>query len=216
MAVKTNEQEFHFRDCILTMDACHWFSPGYRGMSSRSELWLVALLYAVLCLWPGVWLGEYYPLTRDVIGMAVHVLIFFPLYIRRGRQMGSIAYGLTPIVAYLWPLLAALESYFTYGWNAVDEVLSGFPYVLYFITLLPLFFYGGSFSGRKNELHRAALAGDRARAERLLAYFPSGLTKKSEKGYTPSDYAQKAGHDELAAWFRAREEERMTAKTAAL
>ncbi len=207
--------EFRFSDCIPTMDACHWFSPSYRGMSPRTELWMVALLYVVLCIWPGVWLGEYYPLTRDVIGIAVHVLIFFPLYIRRGRQMGCIVHGITPIVAYLGPQLMALWCYYAHGWNVVDELLAGIPYVLYFITLLPLLFYGGTFSGRKNELHRAAIAGDKARAERLLAYFPSGLLKKSEKGRTPREYAQEAGHDDLAAWFKALEEERAASKTAA-
>ncbi len=184
-------------------------------MSPRSELWLMLQLFVVLNVFPGMWLRGESPWAWAVVQVLAELLFLFPLYIRRARQMGSIVTGVTAMVGASCPWLLSLLSYLCCGWNAAEELLWPLPQLVFLLALLPLLLWGGTFAGRKNAWHRAAIAGDRARAERLLAYFPSGLLKKSEKGYLAHEYAQKAGHDELAAWLRAQEEEQAAQKTAA-
>ncbi len=202
--------KLQFSDCILSMDASHCFSPSYRGMSSRTELGVMTLLFVVLRIYPGVWVEHHAPLLYALLGVAVALLIFFPLWIRRGRQTGCIAWGLMPMAPMCLVWLFMLYLGFNEGWETtlelLSELLGGLPTIFSFIASLPLYLYGGFYAGRKNELHRAAIAGDRARAERMLAYFPTAPLKRSEKGYLASQYAEYGGHRELAAWLREQEQ----------
>ncbi len=224
----TAEQPIRFSDCILTMDARLWFSPSYRGMSSRSELWLTAMALSFVCgLMPLVLvnLGAYEvvweewgevsnPLQLAFEGffLLLEMLVFLPLLIRRARQMGAVWYGAFALALWVLPEAYSWRSYFLHGYFGKD-LLCGVDACLNLLVLLPLFFFGGTFSGRKNGLHRAAMAGDEARIVQYLSLYPSMLLRKSEKGFTPHEYARLMGHAELAAWLG--EKEAAAQKTAA-
>ncbi len=216
---------------VPTADELNLFSLSYKGLSGRKEMFCMlgwyfflkaVLKYGALKLFAGWMLdisascaSRFIPLAllfyAFVIGLFC-ILFVMPLFVRRARQMGAAWYGVLVIVLHCLPVLGAV-------WLAKVGSFEGDPRalavvwsaVLAVIASLPLYVYGGTFSGKKTELMRAAIAGDRERAERLLAYFPSGLMKKSEKGYTPCDYALKAGHKALADWFRELEEKKETA-----
>ncbi len=206
--MKTASSALHYTDYVLSDDRAHWFSLRYSGISSRSELWLMLQLLLVLNLFPGMLLAESHPLAYELIHALIMLLFFFPLFIRRARQMGSIVHGITAIIAYAAPQLLRFYSYGAYGWNAVDELLNGLPQLVQGLTLIPLLLWGGTYSGRKNELHRAAISGDRERAERMMAAFPNSPCRRSEKGYLASEYAERRGYDGLAAMLREKEAER--------
>ncbi len=191
------------------MDACHWCSLSYRGMSSRIELWMMSLAFVAYHMLLGWWVYAVSPMAAGVLDILVEVLLFYPLIIRRARQTGLTAYGVIMVAAHALPLALSCYHSFPYGYELEEEV--PVLYCLFYLMLIPLYFYGGTFSGSKNELHRAAIAGDRGRVERLLAYFPSGLMKKSQKGRTPREYAQEAGHPELAVWLAEQEAQQKTA-----
>ncbi len=209
-----------FTDCILTMDA-HWLSPSYRGMSMRSELWLSSLLLLLiwvamtLCLarlglhdmcWEetGASSTPVAQLVCELLFLLVEVLFFCPLLIRRARQMEAVWYGAFALVWWLLPNVFSWGVYLRHGYLG-QELLCGMGFWLNLPVLLPLFLIGGTFSGRKNGLHRAAIAGDRARVAQFLAFYPSMLLRKSEKGRTAREYAQRAGHRDLAAWLAEQE-----------
>ncbi len=218
-----------FADCILTMDE-HWLSPSYRGMSMRSELLLSSLLLLLiwgamtLCL-AGVGLHDMCweetgasstpaaQLVCELLFLLVEVLFFFPLLIRRARQMEAVWYGAFALVWWLLPDVFSWGVFFRHGYLGQEE-LCGMGFWLNLPVLLPLFLIGGPFSGRKNGLHRAALQGDRERVAQFLDLYPSMLLRKSEKGCTAREYAERAGHRDLAAWL-AEQEAAAARKTAA-
>ncbi len=210
--MKSTQQEFCYADCILSMDACHWGSPSYRGMSSRTELWMTSLALLLLQLVPGLYVLEYSPVMKELLDALLGFLLFFPLLIRRARQMGCTAYGVVVVAVLCMPLVLNAYALWSFGDFRIVEFFDGLFFLLDFLVLFPLYVLPGTFSGDKNALHRAAIAGDAERAARLLAWWPSGLSRRSQKGLTPREYAREAGHEELAAWFAQQENCRTAAE----
>ncbi len=184
-------------DQVLTPDPYHWFSLSYAGISSRTEVWLTRVSLNVLELVIAGLFAHSLPLLCGAVFDLATVLFVFPLFIRRARQLGAVWYGVVALLVsnLPWRVLIVLEH--TQGYEA-PLALQMVLVVIDIVILFPLYFLGGRYAGRKTALHRAALNGDREQVEQLLALHPHDLPQLSENGYTARDYAQLAGHRELA------------------
>ncbi len=184
-------------DQVLTPDPHHWFSPSYAGISSRTEVWLTRGSLNVLELVIAGVFAHSLPLLCGAVFDLATVLFVFPLFIRRARQLGAVWYGVVALLVsnLPWHVLMVLEH--TQGYEA-SFALQLVLVVINIVIFFPLYFLGGRYAGRKTALHRAALKGDREQVEKLLAQHPRDLSQLSENGYTARDYAQLAGHRELA------------------
>ncbi len=201
MKPMNKEYRFHYTDSLLKTDAEHWCSPSYGGMSSRSELWMTSIGFFLLQLPLTCWLLKNQPLILNSLFCLFFVICFLPLLVRRARQMGAVWYGFFMVALGGLMVVDSLLIGFGYGallliWVAVGPFL--FP-----LALLPLYFIGGTYSGAKNALMRAAMEGDREWVEHYIRQYPSGLRQKSEKGFTASAYARLSGHHELADFLEA-------------
>ncbi len=192
----------------LTHDALHLFSPRYRGLSPRLEMWLCLIIFQAFYTTVGV-LGALNVYTAVVVIGLFTVFFSFPLHIRRARQMGAVWYGVLVIV------LSRVVLPLTFLLLVVGDARTLFaqlaPLMSVLVLLpLPLYLWGGALAGRKNELMRAAIDGDAERARRLLEECPQLLLQKSDKGLTARDYAERLGHHALASWLLEQEQTPIT------
>ncbi len=186
----------------LTADPLRLCSPSYRGLATRTEMWvMLVILCGVQFLANAVPDGYGEPVTG-----LFHLIFALPLIVRRARQMGATWYGIFVIVSPL--IVLPLTNWLIISFATKADIVLYAQGILCYIILMfaPLYVYGGALAGRKNELMRAAIAGDFARARELLAEHPQMLLQKSEKGHTARQYAERQGHHELAAWLREQEE----------
>ncbi len=187
----------------LTDDPLRICSLSYRGLASRREMWVMfALLIGVQLVSSALPNGYGEPLVA-----LFYILFAFPLLVRRARQMGAAWYGIVVIVSPI--ILIPLANVFILSFDCSKAELIYFMLGIMACILLllaPLHVWGGALAGRKNELMRAAIAGDMARARLLVEEHPQQLLQKSEKGYTAREYAERRRHHELANWLREQEE----------
>ncbi len=117
----------------------HWFSLSYRGESTRTELWLMTLFYFVAYVVAMSILEHSAPLACQAAFDLGAILFFFPLTIRRARQLGAVWYGVALLV------LQELEEVSNVLWSWLDVLSESLhlPYlVVQFILYFPICFLG--------------------------------------------------------------------------
>ncbi len=195
----------HTVDTVLTKDEENLFSLSYRGFSGRLEMFCMAGWYLFLkaALKFGlsglVAAGLLSTQSGFVLRFGFLTLFFLlfamPLFVRRARQMGATWYGLLAIVLHGVPVAGAV-------WGARYADVVACCVLVTLLASLPLYLYGGTFSGKKNALMRAAMAGDMMRVRALAEDEPDAVAERSERGFTARDYALRMGHVEIAEYLR--------------
>ncbi len=130
------------------------------------------------------------------------ILFTLPLFVRRIRQSGMPNYGMAAILLALGCWL--LDSYGEFTGNR--ELTENF-FINYLPSLLlPFYFIGGDYAGRKTDMMRAAIAGDKERVREEIALHPRRVLRKGERGYTAREYAEMRGFRVIADILRRAEE----------
>ncbi len=195
-----------------TADKQNLFSLSYRGLSGRKEMFCMLGWYFLLktVLKFGIFmllmaslldLSAYWALLLIPIAL-FFILFVVPLFVRRARQMGAAWYGVLVVVLHCLPALGAvwLVRFGTYEGDPCVRVIS-YSALAAVIASLPLYVYGGTFSGKKSELMRAAIAGDMERVRCLAEGAYGAVAARSERGLTARDYALRMGHTEIADYL---------------
>ncbi len=199
---------------VLTKDEQNVFSLSYRGFSDRWDMvymmgWYVlvkaALKFGVGKIVDAELLAK--QISIALLGLFC-ILFVMPLFVRRARQMGAAWYGVLVIALHALPVLGTVWLAATGSYRGDPVALVVFVGVLVAVlATLPLCLYGGTFSGKKNALMRAAMAGDIHRVRDLAEEVPYAVAVKSDRSLTARDYALRLRHTEIADFLEKVERE---------